>query len=149
MIIIDDDDDDDDDDDGDDGDDDGDDDGGDDGDDDVGVSEAEKQRTEQEFRSHKANMVPQLTAQNGQSQVPQASDEQDGRKIPLSPRTSPAGTETEVQTEDYQTSLKPERVSNIQRVYKVVFVGDSGVGKSSFIHRYCYEIWKPSYTATI
>ncbi len=46
-------------------------------------------------------------------------------------------------------TLSPAQTSNIQRVYKVVFVGDSGVGKSSFIHRYCYEIWKPSYTATI
>lgn len=45
--------------------------------------------------------------------------------------------------------LEPADNSNLQRVYKVVFVGDSGVGKSSFIHRYCYEIWKPSYTATI
>ena len=46
-------------------------------------------------------------------------------------------------------SLTPDPSTVLQRVYKVVFVGDSGVGKSSFIHRYCYEIWKPSYTATI
>lgn len=48
-----------------------------------------------------------------------------------------------------KNTLSPESASNIQRVYKVVFVGDSGVGKSSFIHRYCFELWKPSYTATI
>ena len=36
-----------------------------------------------------------------------------------------------------------------ERVFKVVFVGDSGVGKSSFIHRFCHDAWKPSFTATI
>ena len=36
-----------------------------------------------------------------------------------------------------------------ERVFKVVFVGDSGVGKSSFIHRLCHDQWKPSFTATI
>ena len=36
-----------------------------------------------------------------------------------------------------------------ERVFKVVFVGDSGVGKSSFIHRFCHDVWKPSFTATI
>lgn len=36
-----------------------------------------------------------------------------------------------------------------ERVFKVVFVGDSGVGKSSFIHRFCHDAWRPSFTATI
>ena len=40
-------------------------------------------------------------------------------------------------------------VSTPERVFKVVFVGDSGVGKSSFIHRFCHDAWKPSFTATI
>ena len=39
--------------------------------------------------------------------------------------------------------------STPERVFKVVFVGDSGVGKSSFIHRFCHDTWKPSFTATI
>ena len=39
--------------------------------------------------------------------------------------------------------------STPERVFKVVFVGDSGVGKSSFIHRFCHDSWKPSFTATI
>ncbi|EDO28399.1 predicted protein, partial [Nematostella vectensis] len=34
-------------------------------------------------------------------------------------------------------------------VFKVVFIGDSGVGKSSFLHRFCHDQWKPSFTATI
>ena len=39
--------------------------------------------------------------------------------------------------------------STPERVFKIVFVGDSGVGKSSFIHRFCHDGWKPSFTATI
>lgn len=39
--------------------------------------------------------------------------------------------------------------STPERIFKVVFVGDSGVGKSSFIHRLCHDEWKPSFTATI
>lgn len=34
-------------------------------------------------------------------------------------------------------------------MFKVVFVGDSGVGKSSFIHRFCNDQFNPSFSATI
>ncbi|XP_028393857.1 uncharacterized protein LOC114518127 isoform X2 [Dendronephthya gigantea] len=115
------------------------------------MSKAEKQKTEQEFRKHKANISSQVILENGHHQLPQVTDSVDGEKeiIPLSPvRRSPVGTETKMPTEQ-KNSLSPESASNIQRIYKVVFVGDSGVGKSSFIHRYCFELWKPSYTATI
>lgn len=36
-----------------------------------------------------------------------------------------------------------------QRIFKVVFVGDSGVGKSSFIHRFCNDNFNPTFSATI
>ncbi|ESO00029.1 hypothetical protein HELRODRAFT_83548 [Helobdella robusta] len=36
-----------------------------------------------------------------------------------------------------------------ERVFKVVFVGDSGVGKSSFIHQFCCNAFKPAFQATI
>ncbi len=36
-----------------------------------------------------------------------------------------------------------------ERVFKVVFVGDSGVGKSSFIHRFCDNSFKEAFSATI
>ncbi|XP_069133179.1 EF-hand calcium-binding domain-containing protein 4B-like [Argopecten irradians] len=42
-----------------------------------------------------------------------------------------------------------ETALTTQRVFKVVFVGDSGVGKSSFIHRFCNNSFNPSFSATI
>ncbi|OXB54384.1 hypothetical protein ASZ78_003167, partial [Callipepla squamata] len=35
------------------------------------------------------------------------------------------------------------------RIFKVVFVGNSGVGKSSFIHRFCYDRFLADLNATI
>ncbi|NWZ18332.1 RAB44 protein, partial [Asarcornis scutulata] len=35
------------------------------------------------------------------------------------------------------------------RIFKVVFVGNSGVGKSSFIHRFCYDRFWAELNATI
>lgn len=36
-----------------------------------------------------------------------------------------------------------------ERVFKIVFIGDSGVGKSSFIHRFCNDSFKEAFSATI
>ncbi|NWS58856.1 RAB44 protein, partial [Chunga burmeisteri] len=41
------------------------------------------------------------------------------------------------------TSRSPDRI------FKVVFVGNSGVGKSSFIHRFCYDRFLAELNATI
>ncbi|CAD5227366.1 unnamed protein product [Bursaphelenchus xylophilus] len=35
------------------------------------------------------------------------------------------------------------------RIYKVVFVGDSAVGKTCFLHRFCHNRFKPLFNATI
>ncbi|NWR66104.1 RAB44 protein, partial [Bucorvus abyssinicus] len=35
------------------------------------------------------------------------------------------------------------------RIFKVVFVGNSGVGKSSFIHRFCYDRFLAELNATM
>uniref|UniRef100_A0A8D0FYN9 Uncharacterized protein n=1 Tax=Strix occidentalis caurina TaxID=311401 RepID=A0A8D0FYN9_STROC len=35
--------------------------------------------------------------------------------------------------------LAVEKTPSPDRIFKVVFVGNSGVGKSSFIHRFCYD----------
>uniref|UniRef100_A0A2C9JD11 EF-hand domain-containing protein n=1 Tax=Biomphalaria glabrata TaxID=6526 RepID=A0A2C9JD11_BIOGL len=36
-----------------------------------------------------------------------------------------------------------------QRLFKVVFIGDSGVGKSTIIHRFCHQEFKCNFQATI
>lgn len=46
-----------------------------------------------------------------------------------------------------QTEAVP--AAKVQRIFKVVFVGDSGVGKSSFIHRFCSNTFRASFSATI
>ncbi|XP_023930249.1 ras and EF-hand domain-containing protein homolog isoform X4 [Lingula anatina] len=43
----------------------------------------------------------------------------------------------------------PGLPSTPERLFKVIFVGDSGVGKSSFIHRFCTNQFRPSFSATI
>lgn len=48
-----------------------------------------------------------------------------------------------------QANPEPSEPFPLQRVFKVVFVGDSGVGKSSFIQRFCHNTFRPSYSATI
>eukprot|EP00076_Gallus_gallus_P041331 XP_025006869.1 EF-hand calcium-binding domain-containing protein 4A [Gallus gallus] len=61
---------------------------------------------------------------------------------PLSPRRQPVGTETRLQVLE-PASCCPDRI------FKVVFVGNSGVGKSSFIHRFCYDRFLADLNATI
>ncbi|XP_047914771.2 EF-hand calcium-binding domain-containing protein 4A isoform X6 [Anser cygnoides] len=61
---------------------------------------------------------------------------------PLPPRGQPVGTETRLQV------LEPASFSP-DRIFKVVFVGNSGVGKSSFIHRFCYDRFLAELNATI
>ncbi|XP_069713859.1 EF-hand calcium-binding domain-containing protein 4A isoform X2 [Phaenicophaeus curvirostris] len=61
---------------------------------------------------------------------------------PLPPRGQPVGTETRLQ------AVEPANCSP-DRIFKVVFVGNSGVGKSSFIHRFCYDRFLAELNATI
>ncbi|XP_063014776.1 EF-hand calcium-binding domain-containing protein 4A isoform X2 [Melospiza melodia melodia] len=61
---------------------------------------------------------------------------------PLPPRAQPVGTETRLQALE-AASCSPDRI------FKVVFVGNSGVGKSSFIHRFCYDRFLAELNATI
>ncbi|XP_052800397.1 EF-hand calcium-binding domain-containing protein 4B-like isoform X4 [Mya arenaria] len=69
---------------------------------------------------------------------------------PDSPRTQPVGADEvgadEMSDSGIQSTMEP---AALQRIFKVVFVGDSGVGKSSFIHRFCTGNFRPSFAATI
>lgn len=49
----------------------------------------------------------------------------------------------------HQSVVIPAEAKTPERVFKIVFVGDSGVGKSSFIHRFCNDNFQPAFSATI
>ncbi|XP_072448088.1 EF-hand calcium-binding domain-containing protein 4B-like isoform X2 [Chiloscyllium punctatum] len=68
------------------------------------------------------------------------SEEEEFDEAPLSPRGQPIGIET-VESEALGSS--PDRI------FKVVFVGNSGVGKSSFIHRFCNDRFLSEINPTI
>ncbi|XP_054246706.1 EF-hand calcium-binding domain-containing protein 4A [Indicator indicator] len=61
---------------------------------------------------------------------------------PLPPRGQPVGTETRLQ------ALEPASCS-LEHIFKVVFVGNSGVGKTSFIHRLCHGSFLAELNTTI
>lgn len=69
---------------------------------------------------------------------------------PSSPRAAPVGKDNIGSLDRNEVGISASgEPSTPERVFKIVFVGDSGVGKSSFIHRFCHDGWKPSFTATI
>uniref|UniRef100_A0AC34PUQ3 MAM domain-containing protein n=1 Tax=Panagrolaimus sp. JU765 TaxID=591449 RepID=A0AC34PUQ3_9BILA len=43
----------------------------------------------------------------------------------------------------------PEDIRSPDRIFKIVFVGDSAVGKTCFLHRFCHNRFKPLFNATI
>ncbi|VDM82877.1 unnamed protein product [Strongylus vulgaris] len=53
------------------------------------------------------------------------------------------------EAEKVEAQKKPEEVATPDRIFKVVFVGDSAVGKTCFLHRFCYNRFKPLFNATI
>ncbi|XP_057309965.1 EF-hand calcium-binding domain-containing protein 4B-like isoform X2 [Hydractinia symbiolongicarpus] len=67
---------------------------------------------------------------------------------PSSPRRPPIGMNREDSIASSAPSLDLLN-DTPSRVYKIVFVGDSGVGKSSFIHRFCFDDFRINFTATI
>ncbi|KAM7116587.1 EF-hand calcium-binding domain-containing protein 4B isoform 1-T5 [Molossus nigricans] len=60
---------------------------------------------------------------------------------PTSPRGQPVGKET-LSTEEGSPSTP-------DRLFKIVFVGNSAVGKTSFLRRFCDERFSPGMTATV
>ncbi|MBN3276003.1 RASEF protein, partial [Polyodon spathula] len=74
--------------------------------------------------------------------VEEAGQRQEEEEIKLLARGLPVGTETVVSV-CLSSSLPPERV------FKVVLVGNSGVGKSSFIYRFCQGCFLSEIRATV
>ncbi|XP_041074556.1 EF-hand calcium-binding domain-containing protein 4A-like [Polyodon spathula] len=72
--------------------------------------------------------------------VEEAGQRQEEEEIKLLARGLPVGTET---VDCSSSSLPPERV------FKVVLVGNSGVGKSSFIYRFCQGCFLSEIRATV
>lgn len=74
----------------------------------------------------------------GQSQQAQPSQLE---LMPTSPRGQPVGKET--------LSKEEGSLSIPDRLFKIVFVGNSAVGKTSFLRRFCDDRFSPGMTATV
>ncbi|XP_010755121.3 ras and EF-hand domain-containing protein homolog [Larimichthys crocea] len=65
----------------------------------------------------------------------------DKRKTPTSPRGQPVGKETSINEEG--------GVSPPDRLFKIVLVGNSSVGKTSLLRRFCDDCFHPGTSATV
>eukprot|EP00062_Callorhinchus_milii_P019017 gi/632973105/ref/XP_007902988.1/ PREDICTED: EF-hand calcium-binding domain-containing protein 4A isoform X1 [Callorhinchus milii] len=76
----------------------------------------------------------------GYGMSPFNSEEKEELQRPLTPRAQPVGTHAAVSEADH---CSPDRI------FKLVMVGNSGVGKSSFIHRFSHDRFHTEICATI
>ncbi|XP_001639885.3 EF-hand calcium-binding domain-containing protein 4B isoform X7 [Nematostella vectensis] len=113
-----------------------------------------EEKDKEEFRQRKADLLSSdlRSSEDERSAFSDAfnssSELESDSSCPRSPRTAPVGKDDEAYHES-ASQASPTRLKTPERVFKVVFIGDSGVGKSSFLHRFCHDQWKPSFTATI
>uniref|UniRef100_A0A3Q3KWN6 EF-hand domain-containing protein n=1 Tax=Mastacembelus armatus TaxID=205130 RepID=A0A3Q3KWN6_9TELE len=97
--------------------------------------------------------LPHLLQNDCQTQAPlqecsegeEASESEDNidlkRETPTSPRGQPVGKETSINEEG--SSSPPDRL------FKIVLVGNSSVGKTSFLQRFCDDSFHPGTSATV
>lgn len=76
--------------------------------------------------------------QGGEGQTQQACPSQ---LMPISPRRQPVGKEA--------VSKEEDSLSTPDQLFKIVFVGNSAVGKTSFLRRFCDDRFSPGMTATV
>ena len=48
-----------------------------------------------------------------------------------------------------EDALDSEMDSNFDYMYKVLMVGNSGVGKTAFVTRYCDDCFSPAFISTV
>ncbi|XP_015453983.1 EF-hand calcium-binding domain-containing protein 4B isoform X3 [Pteropus alecto] len=82
----------------------------------------------------------EVSSQQVEGQIQQAQPSQ-LELTPTSPRGQPVGKEA--------LSKEEESPSTPDRLFKIVFVGNSAVGKTSFLRRFCEDQFSPGLTATV
>uniref|UniRef100_A0A8R1I5C3 Uncharacterized protein n=1 Tax=Caenorhabditis japonica TaxID=281687 RepID=A0A8R1I5C3_CAEJA len=65
------------------------------------------------------------------------------------PKVSSLADELSAIDKKVTSSDGEEELAQPDRIFKVVFVGDSAVGKTCFLHRFCHNRFKPLFNATI
>ncbi|XP_068706469.1 uncharacterized protein [Montipora foliosa] len=129
--------------------------------DDDNLSASNEELEEDVFRKRKHELISAAPGRGRLKEVREESDMSLSEELsdesgsasdarPSSPRAAPVGKDNIGSLDRNEVGISASgEPSTPERVFKVVFVGDSGVGKSSFIHRFCHDGWKPSFTATI
>uniref|UniRef100_A0A1A8ANN1 EF-hand calcium binding domain 4B n=1 Tax=Nothobranchius furzeri TaxID=105023 RepID=A0A1A8ANN1_NOTFU len=73
--------------------------------------------------------------------VQKSEENMDGRRVPTSPRVQPVGKETSLNEEN--SSTDPDRL------FKIILVGNSSVGKTSLLQRFCDNRFHHGTSATV
>ncbi|CAO4372074.1 unnamed protein product [Caenorhabditis nigoni] len=68
---------------------------------------------------------------------------------PTIPKVSSLAEELNAIDKKVPQREEEEELTQPDRIFKVVFVGDSAVGKTCFLHRFCHNRFKPLFNATI
>ncbi|XP_066922088.1 EF-hand calcium-binding domain-containing protein 4B-like isoform X2 [Clytia hemisphaerica] len=92
------------------------------------------------------------THQQSVNNEPDLGSQTSSSPAPSSPRQEPVGMNNDEEHFSDNISSVSHSTAPVEtpsRVYKCVFVGDSGVGKSSFIHRFCFDEFQKNFSATI